>query len=67
MTKDKIYRINELAKKSKTAELSEKEKEEQSKLRNEYLKDIKSNFINTLESVVIIDENDKKEPIKKCK
>lgn len=65
MTKDKINRINELAKKSKTVGLSANEKEEQTKLRNEYLKDIKSNFIKSLENVVVIDENGKKKPIRK--
>ena len=44
MTKEKIARINELAKKSKTAGLTEAEKAEQQALRQEYLADVRANF-----------------------
>ncbi len=44
MTNEKIARINELAKKSKTTGLTETEKAEQQALRQEYIADIKSSL-----------------------
>ena len=44
MTDEKIARINELAKKSKTTGLTETEKAEQQALRQEYIADIKSSL-----------------------
>ena len=44
MTEEKIARINALAKKSKTAGLTEAEKAEQQALRREYLDDIKASL-----------------------
>ena len=44
MTNEKIARINELAKKSKTTGLTETEKAEQQALRQEYITDIKSSL-----------------------
>ena len=44
MTQEKIARINELAKKSKTTGLTEAEKAEQQELRQEYLADIKASL-----------------------
>ena len=44
MTEEKIARINALAKKSKTAGLTEAEKAEQQALRQEYLADIKASL-----------------------
>ena len=55
MTKEKLERINYLAKKSKNGTLTSKEKEEQQKLRNEYLQNIRQSFKNQLSSVKIID------------
>ena len=57
MTKEKIQRINELAKKSKTAELTEAEKVEQENLRNEYIEEVKADLASKLDSLVLIDEN----------
>lgn len=51
-----IERINELAKKSKTVGLSEKEKLEQQKLRKEYIDIFKGNMKNTLMTVKVVDE-----------
>ena len=48
--KDLIKRINELANKSKTVGLTEEEKEEQQKLRQEYLAIFRGNMKNTIES-----------------
>ena len=44
MTQEKIARINELAKKSKTAGLTDAEKAEQQALRQEYLADVKASL-----------------------
>lgn len=44
MTNEKIARINELAKKSKTTGLTGTEKAEQQALRQEYIADIKSSL-----------------------
>ena len=47
MTEEKIARINALAKKSKTAGLTEAEKAEQQALRQEYLADIKASHVHS--------------------
>ncbi len=54
--KDLIKRINELAHKSKTIGLTEEEKEEQQKLRQEYLAIFRGNMKNTLMNVKVVDE-----------
>lgn len=54
--KDLLKRINELANKSKTVGLTEEEKEEQNKLRQEYIKIFRSNFKNTLMNLKVVDE-----------
>ena len=57
MTDEKIQRINELARKSKTPEgLTEAEKAEQLKLRNEYRQSIVSNLSSQLDHCSIVDE-----------
>lgn len=53
--KDLIKRINELANKSKTVGLSKEEKEEQKRLRQEYIKLFRGNLKNTLMNVKVID------------
>lgn len=55
--KELIKRINELANKSKITELSEKEKEEQQKLRQEYLKIFRGNMKNTLLNTKVVDKD----------
>lgn len=54
--KDLIKRINELAHKSKTIGLTEEEKEEQQRLRQEYLAIFRGNMKNTLMNVKVVDE-----------
>ncbi|MBU9722644.1 MULTISPECIES: DUF896 domain-containing protein [Bacillaceae] len=54
--KEKIERINALAKKSKSEGLSLKEQKEQKELREEYLKSMRQSFKNQLKSVKIVDE-----------
>lgn len=57
MNKEKIDRINELAKKSRTAEgLTEAEKAEQAVLRQEYRDGVKANLEGQLKNIEIIDK-----------
>lgn len=55
LSKEKIARINELAKKAKQTGLSETEAKEQTKLRSEYLAAVRSSMLNTLSTVKVID------------
>jgi uncharacterized protein YnzC (UPF0291/DUF896 family) len=55
LSKEKIARINELAKKAKQSGLSEAEAKEQSKLRAEYLAAFRSSMENTLTNVKVLD------------
>ncbi len=65
MTEEKINRINELARKSKTVGLTDKEKSEQSKLRREYIDSYKASLIGQLENTYIIDEKGNKKRVKR--
>lgn len=53
MDADKISRINELARKSKTVGLTEAEKEEQAKLRQEYIALVRMNLRRQLDNIDI--------------
>lgn len=53
---DLIKRINDLANKSKIRELTAEEKEEQKKLREEYLGQIRGQVKSQLASVKVVDE-----------
>ena len=53
MEKEKIARINELARKSKQASLSEEELLEQKALRAEYIAEFRASFTGILENTVI--------------
>jgi len=57
-----IGRINELANKSKKEELTKEEKEEQAKLREEYLEIFRGNFRRKLENIDItyVDDDDER-------
>lgn len=56
MTQDKIDRINELARKSRTPEgLTDSEKAEQTALRNEFRADFKANLESQLKNIEIVD------------
>lgn len=57
LTKEKINRINELAKKSKVEGLTPEEKEEQAELRAEYLEKFRENFKGHLESIRFVDDD----------
>ena len=65
MNKEKINRINELARKSKITGLTQEEKEEQTRLRNEYISNVRSNFVKSIENIVVIDEDGNKRKITK--
>lgn len=53
MNQTSIDRINELARKSKTVSLSPEEKEEQRKLRSEYIANIRMNLRAQLDNIDI--------------
>ncbi|MCO8194472.1 DUF896 domain-containing protein [Anaerofustis sp. NSJ-163] len=53
MDKKQIDRINELAKKKKTVGLSEEELKEQQELYKIYLGNIRRNFKNTVDNIVV--------------
>ncbi|AZU61660.1 DUF896 domain-containing protein [Neobacillus mesonae] len=55
LSKEKIARINELARKAKATGLTDIEAKEQSKLRSEYLAAFRSNMLDTLTNTKIID------------
>lgn len=55
MSKEKLSRINDLAKKSKAEGLSNEEKQEQAKLREEYLQNIRKSFTNQITTMTVID------------
>ncbi|MBP1549844.1 MAG: DUF896 domain-containing protein [Oscillospiraceae bacterium] len=57
MTQEKINRINELARKSRTPEgLTEEEKAEQAQLRQEYRDGIKANLTGQLQNIEFVDK-----------
>lgn len=53
--KELLKRINELANKSKTTELSSSEKIEQAELREKYIQQFRGSFKETLMNVKIVD------------
>ena len=55
LSKEKMDRINELARKSKKEDLTTAEKSEQKKLRDEYLEVFRENFKAQLGSIEIVD------------
>ncbi|MCZ2258737.1 DUF896 domain-containing protein [Sporosarcina sp. G11-34] len=55
LSKEKINRINELSKKSKTTGLSIEEAKEQTNLRKEYLETFRSSMRETIEHVKVVD------------
>ena len=62
MEKNKIDRINELSKKSI---LTEEEKEEQKRLRQEYIDEYIGSLKKQLDNTYIVDESGNKEKLKK--
>lgn len=67
MENNKIERINELARKAKAEGLTEEEKAEQKKLRDEYIAAYRRNLEATLKSVVVLEEDGTKHKLNKRK
>ncbi len=67
MKSELIDRINFLARKSKDEGLTEAEKAEQAKLRQEYVKGFRQGFVNTMENVYIVDKDGNEKKIEKKK
>lgn len=65
MEKEKIDRINELARKKKTVGLTESELAEQAILRKEYLDGYRENLKLMLENVVVREEDGSEHPLEK--
>lgn len=55
LSKEKMKRINQLAKKAKASGLSNEEAKEQTKLRSEYLQQFRSSMRQTIENVRVFD------------
>lgn len=55
ITKDKLARINKLAKKAKKEGLTNKEKDEQQQLRQEYLQNVRQSFTNQFKTMTVMD------------
>lgn len=55
LTKEKLNRINELAKLSKIRELTEEEKLQQKQLRDEYIQVFRKTFKDQLDQIEIVD------------
>ena len=58
MRKEKIDRINELARKSRSIGLTPAEKTEQQCLRDEYREEFRRSLISQLESITIVDSEE---------
>lgn len=68
MTKEKIARINELAKKSRTEQgLTEEEKTEQATLRKEYIDEMKQSLRSQLDHADYLDEKGVRRPVSERK
>ena len=65
MEKEKLDRINFLAREAKVRELTSEEKAEQSELRQEYLAEFRLSFGGILDNTVIKRPDGTKEPLKK--
>lgn len=67
ITEADIKRINELYHKSKAEGLTDEEKAEQKKLRDDYVAAIRGNIRSQLENVKVVDENGNEIPLKRRK
>lgn len=65
VTQEQINRINELARKSKSAGLTEEEKAEQAKLRRIYIDSFKESLVGQLENTYIVDEKGNKKKVQR--
>jgi len=67
MDKQKIDRINFLAKKAKNEGLTPEETEERARLREEYLANFRAGFRAQLDNIVIVDEEGNRKELRKNK
>lgn len=68
MLQEKINRINQLARKSKTPQgLTEEEKAEQQQLRKEYIAEWRLGVIQTLDNTYVMDEKGNKHKLEQKK
>ena len=65
MEHEQIARINELARKSRTVGLTEAEAEEQQCLRAQYLREFRASMEQTLQSVLVEQEDGRYQPLEK--
>ena len=65
MTEERIARLNELARKSKTIGLTEEEKQEQATLRLEYLASIRQSLEAQLDNVYFVEKDGTKTKLQK--
>ena len=65
MTEERIARLNELARKSKTIGLTEEEKQEQATLRLEYLASIRQSLEAQLDNVYFVEKDGTKTQLQK--
>ena len=65
MKKEKIERINELARKKKAGGLTEAETAEQAALRKEYLDEYRENLKAMLDGIVVQEKDGSRHPLKK--
>lgn len=63
MTKEKIDRINELARKQREEGLTEEEKQEQFRLRREYIESYKQSLVAQLENTFIVEPDGSKRKV----
>lgn len=64
MTEEKINRINQLAKKQKTVGLTDEEKQEQYKLRREYIDGFKQSLVSQLDNTYIVEPDGTKRKVR---
>ena len=67
MEQNKLDRINELARASKVRELTAEEKEEQARLRKEYVMLVHNNLRGNLENIRIVEPDGSMHPLKEKK
>lgn len=65
MDQKKIDRINELARKSRTQALTQQEKEEQARLRQEFIESYRRSLQSQLDSIVLVDEEGNRTPLRR--
>lgn len=65
LSKEKLARLNELAKKAKSIELTKEEIIEQKQLREEYLKVFRKGLKRRLDNICFVDENGNEIKMKK--